>query len=80
MLSSVEFSAHTEGGKRVNMISIDKIKKVVEEAEKFPNCHIEYNGELPDYPGISEDSFLGVKAVFNQRVPKSTQLNLIYKF
>jgi len=55
---------------------IHKIKKLVEEAEKFPNATIEYNCELPDDENITPTSFYGVKAVHN---PDMTGVNLIYK-
>lgn len=80
MLSWGEFSALPHDGKKVNMISIDKIHKVVDSARKFPNSWIEYNGELPVADGITKDSFYEIKAVYNKNVPTSVGCNLIYKY
>jgi len=61
-------------------MTIERIKQLVEESKDFPNSHIEYSGELPKDKGITEDSFYGVKAVYNKNVPKSVGCNLIFKY
>ena len=61
-------------------MKIEKIRQVVEDSKNFPNSHIEYNGAPPRVKGVKKDSFFGVKAVFNEKVPKSVGCSLIYKY
>lgn len=59
------------------MISLEKIKELVNKSKDLPNSVIEYNGELPNE--VEENNFFGIKAVFNKNVIKDT-CNLIYKY
>jgi len=61
-------------------MKIERIKQLVEMAKDLPKAVIEYSGELPDLKGIKEDSFYGVKAVYNKNVPKSVGCNLVNKY
>jgi len=60
-------------------MNLEKIKKLVENAQGIPNAVIEYNGELPDLAGIKADRFFGVPARFNPEVSPEIECNLIYK-
>jgi hypothetical protein len=60
-------------------MTLERILSVVEKAKTFPNPTIEYNGELPEHPEITEDSFFGIKAIENKNVSINTGCLFTYK-
>lgn len=62
------------------MIKLERIQELVEKAKTIPRSRIEYNGELPQVEGITADSFFGVQAVFNEKVPTQVGCNIIFSY
>jgi hypothetical protein len=62
------------------MTNIQRIRDLVQKAQKLPNPTIEYNMELPKYTGVTPDSFYGIKAVYNPSVSKQDMAILTYKY
>jgi len=61
-------------------MKLERIQQVVEDSKKFPKAHIEYSGELPVHPEVTKDSFFGVKAVYNSKVPKLTGCSVVFTY
>ena len=53
---------------------------MVEQSKTIPNSYIEYNGELPNIEGVTENEFFGVKAIPNSRVPKGVGCTVVFKY